>query len=456
MRKNVVEVRHLGITIKITRERATRFIIPDYTSGHRVRHVRLTETEARDKAKEVCEILAKGKQDERALMADAGLKYEVRRAMEALEPTGKRLLPAALLFVEAVSILGTADELIRACEYWKQNRPDKPFKPKQTAEAIPEFLLRQTHLSPRRQRTLKSYLGQFKQQFEAHLLHQVKTNDLEEMIEGKKWSPKTHNDFLGTVGLVYKYAQSGNRNWIPSGYNPAKDVERLSIKGTDIGVFEPWELRQMFARIDLELIPFLVLWNFSGCRKEEAARISWPQIEAAMKTGEIEVLANQTKARHGRRVPMLQNARAWLTWWLNRYGRGRTGLVLPARWNSMTNLDDLPKYISRNTGITWKSNGCRHSYITYRCKITGNVVDVADECGNSPAKIERHYRKKSVPLDVAKEWFAIMPPTEENIVPMPTPQKASAQVGQCSAEDNAAQPSQSKASGGPDSPALVN
>src|SRR5208283_3421582 len=99
-----------------------------------------------------------------------------------------------------------------------------------------------------------------------------------------------------------------------------------------------------------------------------------------------------------------------------------SGMVLPLRWNTLSQLSDLPKFIRRNTGIIWKENGPRNSYISFRCKITGNVVDVADEAGNSPAKIERHYRAKSVVLERAQAWFNIMPPPDENIVPIPKPQ----------------------------------
>ncbi len=99
-------------------------------------------------------------------------------------------------------------------------------------------------------------------------------------------------------------------------------------------------------------------------------------------------------------------------------------MVLPLRWNTLTQLSDLPKFIRRNTGIVWKNNGPRNSYISYRSKITGKVVDVADEAGNSPAKIERHYRAKSVVLETAQAWFNVMPPTDENIVQMPKSEAA--------------------------------
>jgi hypothetical protein len=50
---------------------------------------------------------------------------------------------------------------------------------------------------------------------------------------------------------------------------------------------------------------------------------------------------------------------------------------------------------------------------------------VADECGNSPAKIEKHYRKRGVTLEQAQQFFAIMPPAEpENVVDLHEQQKA--------------------------------
>jgi hypothetical protein len=78
--ENKIEVRHLGVTVKVTREHASRFIIPDYTSGRRVRHVRTSEASARDKAKEICEILARGKQEERAILTNDDLRYNIRQA----------------------------------------------------------------------------------------------------------------------------------------------------------------------------------------------------------------------------------------------------------------------------------------------------------------------------------------------------------------------------------------
>lgn len=53
--ENDIEVRHLGLTIKVTRENDSRFIIPDYTTGKRFRHVRTSEAAAKEKAKSASE-----------------------------------------------------------------------------------------------------------------------------------------------------------------------------------------------------------------------------------------------------------------------------------------------------------------------------------------------------------------------------------------------------------------
>jgi len=74
------------------------------------------------------------------------------------------------------------------------------------------------------------------------------------------------------------------------------------------------------------------------------------------------------------------------------------------------------------------ANAGRHSYISYRCKIADSVTTVADEVGNSPAQIERHYRKKGILKETADEYFAILPPSQDNVIPMPTEARQTAKL----------------------------
>jgi hypothetical protein len=430
MNAKTIEIRKGGnVRVKIYVSTATKnghhyteYKVCDYftTPGKRKLWGFADEGEARKKAAEIAESIADG-QTEATSMTE-WQRREYAESVEALRPFGLNLKTAICILSEALEIIdGQPGHLRIAAQFYKTNRPDKPFTPKVTDHAVTEFLAAQKDtVCQRRHDSLTCYLGQFTAEFSGRNLHEVRTGDLEAFLERKKkWSPKTTNDFLGMIGLLFKFAQKCNRNWVPPGYSPAKEIDRKSVGEGDVELMEPDELKQMLQSIDPDLIPFLVLWCFTGCRKEEAARVTWVQIASALKKGEIELRKDQTKngrarkKRGARRMPLLPNARAWLEWWLRKFGPSDSTLSQPS---------DLPKFIRRNTGIAWKSNGPRNSYISYRCKITGNVVDVADEAGNSPAKIERHYRAKSVLLETAKAWFQLMPPADENIVPMPRPE----------------------------------
>ena len=427
-----VRVKIYVTTTKKNDHTYTEYKVCDYITipGKRKLWTFAEETDARQKANELAESIANG-QEEPAPLTEYQ-KHELAEAVELLRPFEINLKMAVSLFCEAMDIIGGQPGHLRiAAQFYKTNRPDKPFESKRADHAVAEFLTAQKQaVCQRRYQALDCYLNQFLEQFSTRTLDTINKGDMEAFLEKKTWAPKTFNDFLGMIGLLYKFAQKGYRNWVPPGYNPAKDVDRRPNGEGDVELMEPEQAQQMFQRIHPDLIPFLVLWCFTGCRKEEAARVTWPQLNFALKTGELELRKEQTKngrarrKRGARKMPLLINARAWLEWWLQKNGPRDSGMVLPLRWNTLTQLSDLPKFIRRNTGIVWKNNGPRNSYISYRSKITGKVVDVADEAGNSPAKIERHYRAKSVVLETAQAWFNVMPPTDENIVQMPKSEAA--------------------------------
>ena len=73
--------------------------------------------------------------------------------------------------------------------------------------------------------------------------------------------------------------------------------------------------------------------------------------------------------------------------------------------------------LARPQKWTWKRNGLRHSFISYRLAEIKNVHQVSLEAGNSPQMVFAHYRQL-VTETQAKEWFAIMPP--KPAAPAPT------------------------------------
>jgi hypothetical protein len=59
-------------------------------------------------------------------------------------------------------------------------------------------------------------------------------------------------------------------------------------------------------------------------------------------------------------------------------------------------------------GVKGIFDGARHSFISYRTAEIRDVARVADEAGNSPNVIKRHYRE-IVTSEAAKVFFAIRP-----------------------------------------------
>src|SRR5208337_3249034 len=66
---------------------------------------------------------------------------------------------------------------------------------------------------------------------------------------------------------------------------------------------------------------------------------------------------------------------------------------------------DEKKGVKAQKPVTWKANGLRHSFASYRFAQTGDAGRVAGECGNSAAVVHRHYREL-VKLADAERWFA--------------------------------------------------
>ena len=73
------------------------------------------------------------------------------------------------------------------------------------------------------------------------------------------------------------------------------------------------------------------------------------------------------------------------------------------------------KDICKAAGVTWKHNGLRHSFITYRLATIKDAVRTAFEAGNSPQVIRSNYDAVATEQE-GKLWFSIVPKTAENVI----------------------------------------
>ena len=206
----------------------------------------------------------------------------------------------------------------------------------------------------------------------------------------------------------FRFCQA--RGWLSKHADLLSRVERRSATGADIEIFTPSELRALLAVAPPHLVTCLAIQAFAGVRTAELLRLTWHDLER--RPGYVEITARQAKTAARRLIPISKN----LADWFRVAPRSGTGLL----WTRSSNrYFEGQKLAALRTGIAWKANALRHSFISYRVALTKDIAAVALEAGNSPKMIFAHYRELCTEAE-ALEWFSILPAgVVENIIRLP-------------------------------------
>jgi integrase len=173
-------------------------------------------------------------------------------------------------------------------------------------------------------------------------------------------------------------------------------IEKASHVDKEVLVFTPEEITALLNGAKRELVPALAIGAFAGVRSQELKRLGWDNIR--LREGYIEITSASSKTRIRRLIPIQRNLKAWLLP-LSR----DCGPVTP-----FANLALQFAKLARKTGVQWKKNGLRHSFISYRVGQINDVAAVSLEAGNSPQVVARHYLK-CVTGAASRAWFNVMP-----------------------------------------------
>jgi integrase len=421
--KNHIEVKHLGVLIKVTRESNSRFVVPDYSTGKRVRHVRTSESAAKEKAKIVCEILARGKQEDRAILANDDLRFNIRKAIEALAAVGMEIRQGAELLADALKIV-PAHELLLAVQFYKANKPEKFLRRITVNEGIAEFKANQ-RAGAIRKLNLSNYLEVFARHFGSKIIADIEQTDIEKWFASHEWSAKTCNDALQMTSQFWKHAIKSRC----AVQNPVTEIKRQKVTYSPVKIYTPDALQKQLFNLRQkapELVAAAAIGAFGGIRIREISRLDWTQLNQALQTGFIEMSGNQTKTGASRYVPVSDNLKAWLL-----ACRKESGPIFPRRWLEQTKrhqdrLSELGRSIEKKTKVEWQSNGWRHSFGTYHFKLHGDPHATITAMGTSIAKLDRYYMSKAqvVSKAMAADWFKIYPEPAGQILPLHPPNEA--------------------------------
>lgn len=210
--------------------------------------------------------------------------------------------------------------------------------------------------------------------------------------------PVTRNTIRRCFVTLFGFAQ--RQGYLhPERKTAAALSETFKVPETVIKIFTPEEMERLLLASNARMLPFMAIGAFAGIRSAEISRLHWEDIK--WNRGFIELVGKKAKTAARRLVPLSENLKEWLAPWRNETGR------IVSISDTSGSLCDLG--IKAQIPGGWRQNGLRHSYISYRVALTGDVPRTALEAGNSPKMIFRHYREV-VDEESAKAWFSISPP----------------------------------------------
>ena len=228
------------------------------------------------------------------------------------------------------------------------------------------------------------------------LASEISPEMVNDWIVGLPVALPTKRGYRRVLHGVFAFAADRVRRWVQT--NPVSDVELPTSKRERVSLFTPEETAAFLGAAVPEMRPFLAICAFAGARPDQAKAIQWEQVH--LDRHEIEIPAGTDKVDRERIVPIQPNLAAWLE-------------QVPAalRCGPLFYSRAFFRHAVRDSNLgPWEQDVLRHSYCSYRLKITGSFGTVADEAGNSEKIIrERYYR--SVSPAVAAAYFALLPPT---------------------------------------------
>lgn len=318
-----------------------------------------------------------------------------------LKPFNVTVDSATATVVESLKFVGDLANLLAAAKAYSQQH--RKIVKKTVPELVAEFLelKKNRGASPR---YLKDLNWRLKEKFATDCTKEaanVTTADIQDWLDGQKLAPQHYRNFRTVLNTLFEHARARSYTF----HNPVEDVEKIKVpNGGSIAIFTPTEIGKLLAAASPEFLPVIALGAFAGLRTAEIERIEWRDIDLA--GGFIHVSADKAKTASRRLVPIQPNLSQWLADYAEKAGRV---------WQGTSNdLQHARAAVVKAARVSWKDNGARHSYISYRLAHVQDAAKVALEAGNSPNVVFKHYRELVKPADAVK-WFAVSPDEPANV-----------------------------------------
>lgn len=295
-------------------------------------------------------------------------------------------------------------DLLGACMAFEKE--DEPAKPIQFSEAQKLFLAakRAKGLRPESLKSYRSTYNQFGAKFDNDNLDGITAEQVATWLDGQHYSAVRFNRALADLGTLRNWAES--KGYSVGRHDPFAGNERRLLDQADVSILTVEQAADYLAKaVEVpECGPVTVLVLLCGLRVSEALQTRdqdielWPHapLAADMAWGKpdesIVTVRGQASKLRARRICTLQpSAIHWLALALEKGG------VLPL---SQSVYDKARR--AKLPAIP--ANSLRHSFCSYHLAHFKNIGLTAEEAGNSPEMIAKHYKELVRPKAAAKFW----------------------------------------------------
>lgn len=363
-----------------------------YDNGRRIRESRSSFAALKARAEEVATSISNGQTAMSQFTENDRASY--RRACELAQSVGA---PIELLVAEAVEARKK-----NAVRFVGKTCPD-------LVALLLETKRKEGKCGKRWLRGLEEMLDRLAT-FYTGPLHLLRAHDLNAWLRSLPGGLVYRRHHRAAAIQLVRFAQANNH--VPRDWDELSLVDDPEPPPVKIRIWTPDQLVKLLSRTLSNMIPFTVLQSFAGIRHEELnpeecevdkRPLDWLDFDWKEKLIEITEDTGKTGARL---VPMSDNLVAWL----KPHAKPR-GPVCELS-NTSNALWRAKKRAGLPTGKNESRNVLRKSFGSYRLAVVKHIGQVADEMGNSPAKIKSNYRKPRSEAE-GKRWFAIWPTNAE-------------------------------------------
>lgn len=195
--------------------------------------------------------------------------------------------------------------------------------------------------------------------------------------------------------------------YLPEGIVAPAKIPPYKVERKEPAIFTVEKAVEVLAKVRNDCVPYVAIGLFAGLRPFELA---YPGESKSLRWEDIDFAKDYIKVRAevdgknqiARYVKMPPNLIEWLLPY-----RKRRGKIAMTRAAAIVSKDLRQKGVIES----WENDVMRHSFCSYLLAKEQNIGLVAEQAGNSPEMIKRHYRRP-LTYEEGEAWFQIRPRNE--------------------------------------------